>query len=139
MNSKKTNRKNQIVKALDADSFETLYFDTAKDAASYFNCSVQSIYIAALNPNSRLQWKWIISWISRDSEECIDVAKKFEERKHKAALIKRIDDKIRKLQLKLAVWNTHNAESGKKSKKIQEITYLLSKLEDEKKAIKKGE
>ena len=135
MNSKRTNRKNQIVKALDADSFETLYFDTAKEAASYFNCSVQSIYIAALNPNARLQWKWIISWISRDSEECRDVAKKFEERKHKAALIKRIEDKIRKLQLKLEVWKTHSSDSGKKSKKIKEIKYLLEKLEDEKKSI----
>lgn len=139
MNSKRTNRRDQIVKALDADSFETLYFDTAKDAAKYFNCSVQSIYIAALNPNSRLQWKWIISWISRDSEECRDAIKKFEERKAKAVLTKRIEDKMRKLQLKLAVWNTHNAESGKKSKKIQEITYLLEKLEDEKKSIEKGE
>ena len=135
MNAKRTNRKDQIVKALDADSFETLYFDTAKDAASHFNCSVQSIYIAALNPNARLQWKWIISWVSRDSEECRDAVKKFEERKHKAALIKRIEDKIRKLQLKLEVWKTHNAESGKKSKKIQEIKYLLEKLEDEKKSI----
>ena len=139
MNSKKTNRRDQIVKALDADSFETLYFDTAKEAANYFNCSAQSIYIAALNPNARLQWKWIISWISRDSEECIDVAKKFEERKAKAALTKRIDDKIRKLKLKLEVWITHNVESGKKSKKIQEITSLLEKLEDEKKSITKGE
>lgn len=139
MNSKKTNRKDQIIKALDADSFETLYFDTAKDAASHFKCSAQSIYIAALNPNARLQWKWIISWISRDSEECKEFAKKFEERKAKAVLIKRIDDKIRKLQLKLAVWNTHNSESGKKSKKIKEIKYLLEKLEDEKKAIEKGE
>lgn len=135
MNSKRTNRKDQIVKALDADSFETLYFDTAKEAAKYFNCSAQSIYIAALNPNSRLQWKWIISWISRDSEECRDAVKKFEDRKAKAALIKRIDDKMRKLQLKLAVWNTHSVESGKKSKKIQEITSLLKKLEDEKKSI----
>ena len=139
MNSKKTNRRDQIVKALDAESFKTLYFDTAKDAANHFKCSVQSIYIAALNPNSRLQWKWIISWISRDSEECRDAAKKFEERKAKAVLMKRIDDKIRKLRLKLEVWNTHNAESGKKSKKIQEIKSLLEKLEDEKKAIEKGE
>lgn len=139
MNSKRTNRRDQIVKALDADSFETLYFDTAKDAAKYFNCSVQSIYIAALNPNSRLQWKFIISWISRDSEECKEFAKKFEECKHKAALIKRIEDRMRKLQLKLAVWNTHNAESGKKSKKIQEITSLLEKLEEEKNSIAKGE
>ena len=139
MNSKRTNRKDQIVKALDANSFETLYFDTAKDAASHFKCSAQSIYIAALNPNARLQWKWIISWISRDSEECRAFAKKFEERKAKAALIKRIDDKIRKLQLKLAVWNTHNADSGKKSKKIQDIKSLLEKLEDEKKSITKGE
>ena len=139
MNSKKTNRKDQIVKALDADSFETLYFDTAKDAANHFNCSTQSIYIAALNPNARLQWKWIISWIPRDSEECREFAKKFEERKAKAALIKRIDDKMRKLKLKLEVWNTHNADSGKKSKKIEEIKYLLEKLEDEKKAITKGE
>ena len=135
MNSKRTNRKNQIVKALDADSFETLYFDTAKEAASYFNCSVQSIYIAALNPNARLQWKWIISWIPRDSEECRDAVKKFEERKAKAVLIKRIEDKIRKTKLKLEVWKTHNAESGKKSKKIKEIKYLLEKLEDEKKSI----
>lgn len=139
MNSKKTNRRDQIIKALDAGSFETLYFDTAKDAASHFNCSAQSIYIAALNPNARLQWKWIISWIPRDSEECKDDIKKFEERKAKAVLIKRIEDKMRKLQLKLAVWNTHNAESGKKSKKIQEITSLLSKLEDEKSSIVKGE
>ena len=139
MNSKKTNRRDQIVKALDADSFETLYFDTAKDAASYFNCSAQSIYIAALNPNARLQWKWIISWIPRDSEECKEFAKKFEERKTKAALIKRIEDKMRKLKLKLEVWNTHSVESGKKSKKIKEITSLLEKLEDEKKAIEKGE
>ena len=139
MNSKKTNRKDQIVKALDANSFETLYFDTAKEAAKYFNCSAQSIYIAALNPNARLQWKFIISWIPRDSEECRDAAKKFEERKAKAALMKRIDDKIRKLQLKLAVWNTHNSDSGKKSKKIKEIKYLLEKLEDEKRAITKGE
>ena len=135
MNAKRTNRKDQIVKALDADSFETLYFDTAKDAASHFNCSAQSIYIAALNPNARLQWKWIISWIPRDSEECREFAKKFEERKAKAVLIKRIDDKIRKLQLKLAVWNTHNADSENRSKKIQEITSLLEKLEDEKKSI----
>lgn len=139
MNAKRTNRKDQIVKALDVDSFETLYFDTAKEAASHFNCSAQSIYIAALNPNARLQWKWIISWIPRDSEECREFAKKFEERKHKAALIKRIDDKIRKLKLKLEVWNTHNSESGKKSKKIQEIKSLLEKLEDEKTAITKGE
>lgn len=138
-NSKRTNRRDQIIKALDADSFKTLYFDTAKEAASYFKCSKQSIYIAALNPNARLQWKWIISWVSRDSEECIDVAKKFEERKAKAALIKRIDDKIRKLKLKLEVWITHNADSGKKSKKIQEIKSLLEKLEAEKKAITKGE
>lgn len=135
MNAKRTNRKDQIVKALDADSFETLYFDTAKDAASHFNCSAQSIYIAALNPNARLQWKWIISWIPRDSEECREFAKKFEERKAKAVLIKRIDDKIRKLQLKLAVWNTHSADSENRSKKIQEITSLLEKLEDEKKSI----
>ena len=139
MNSKRTNRRDQIVKALDADSFETLYFDTAKEAASHFNCSAQSIYIAALNPNSRLQWKWIISWIPRDSEECRDAVKKFEERKHKAALIKRIEDRIRKLQLKLAVWNTHSVDNGKKSKKIQEITSLLEQLEDEKKSITKGE
>ena len=139
MNSKRTNRRDQIVKVIDADNFETLYFDTAKDAASYFKCSVQSIYIMALNPNARLQWKWIISWISRDSEECRDAVKKFEERKAKDALIKRIDDKIRKLRLKLEVWNTHSAESGKKSKKIQEIKYLLEKLEDEKKAVTKGE
>ena len=139
MNAKKTNRKDQIVKALDAESFETLYFDTAKDAAKYFKCSAQSIYIAALNPNARLQWKWIISWISRDSEECKEFAKKFEERKAKAALIKRIDDKIRKLRLKLEVWITHNSDSGKKSKKIKEIKYLLEKLEDEKKSITKGE
>lgn len=139
MNSKRTNRRDQIIKALDADSFETLYFDTAKDAASHFNCSVQSIYIAALNPNARLQWKWIISWISRDSEECRDASKKFEDRKAKAALTKRIDDKIRKLKLKLEVWNTHNADGGKKSEKIQEIKYLLEKLEDEKKSITKGE
>ena len=139
MNSKKTNRRDQIVKALDAESFETLYFDTAKEAASYFNCSAQSIYIAALNPNARLQWKWIISWISRDSEECREFAKKFEERKAKAALIKRIEDKMRKLKLKLEVWNTHSADSGKKSKKIKEIKYLLEKLEDEKKSITKGE
>ena len=139
MNSKRTNRRYQIIKALDADTFETLYFDTAKDAASYFKCSVQSIYIAALNPNARLQWKWIISWIPRDSEECRDAVKKFEERKHKAALIKRIEDKMRKLKLKLEVWNTHSAESGKKSKKIQEIKYLLEKLEEEKRSIEKGE
>ena len=139
MNSKKTNRKNQIVKALDADSFETMYFDTAKDAASHFNCSAQSIYIAALNPNARLQWKWIISWISRDSEECRDAAKKFEERKAKATLIKRIEDRMRKLKLKLAVWSTHSADSENRSKKIKEIKYLLEKLEDEKKAIAKGE
>ena len=139
MNSKRTNRRDQIVKVIDADNFETLYFDTAKDAASYFKCSVQSIYIMALNPNARLQWKWIISWIPRDSEECRDAVKKFEERKAKDALIKRIDDKIRKLRLKLEVWNTHSAESGKKSKKIQEIKYLLEKLEDEKKAVTKGE
>ena len=125
MNSKKTNRKNQIVKALDAESFETMYFDTAKEAAKYFKCSVQSIYIAALNPNARLQWKWIISWISRDSEECKDAAKKFEERKAKAALIKRIDDRMRKLKLKLEIWNTHSADSVKRSKKIQEIKSLL--------------
>ena len=135
MNSKKTNRKNQILKALDADSFETLYFDTAKDAASHFNCSAQSIYIAALNPNARLQWKFIISWIPRDSEECREFAKKFEEIKHKAALMKRIDDKIRKLKLKLEVWNTHNADSENRSKKIKDIKYILEKLEDEKKAI----
>lgn len=135
MNANRTNRKDQILKALNADSFETLYFDTAKEAASHFKCSKQSIYIAALNPNARLQWKWIISWISRDSEECIEFAKKFEERKHKAALIKRIEDKMRKLQLKLEVWNTHKGDSGKKSKKIQEITSLLKKLEDEKKSI----
>lgn len=135
MNSKRTNRRDQIVKALDADSFETLYFDTAKEAASYFKCSKQSIYIAALNPNARLQWKWIISWISRDSEECIDAVKKFEERKNKASLIKRIEDRMRKLKLKLEVWNTHNADSENKSKKIQEITSLLEKLEDEKKSI----
>ena len=139
MNSKRTNRKDQVVKALNVDSFETLYFDTAKEAASYFNCSAQSIYIAALNPNARLQWKWIISWISRDSEECRDAAKKFEVRKHKAELIKRIEDKMRKLQLKLAVWNTHNANSVNRSKKIKEITFLLEKLEDEKRAIAKGE
>ena len=139
MNSKKTNRKNQIVKALDAESFETLYFDTAKEAASHFKCSAQSIYIAALNPNARLQWKWIISWISRDSEECKDDAKKFEVRKAKAAAMKRIEDKIRKLQLKLAVWTTHSADSEKRSKKIQEIKSLLEKLEDEKKSITKGE
>ena len=139
MNSKRTNRRDQIIKALDADNFETLYFDTAKDAAKYFKCSVQSIYIAALNQNARLQWKWIISWIPRDSEECREFAKKFEERKAKAALIKRIDYKIRKLRLKLEVWTTHSAESGKKSKKIQEITSLLEKLEDEKKSITKGE
>ena len=139
MNSRKTIRKNQVVKALDAESFETLYFDTAKDAASHFHCSAQSIYIAALNPNARLQWKFIISWIPRDSEECREFAKKFEERKAKATLIKRIDDKIRKLKLKLEVWNTHSADSGKKSKKIKEITSLLEKLEDEKKAIEKGE
>ena len=139
MNAKRTNRRDQIVKALDADNFETLYFDTAKDAASHFNCSAQSIYIAALNPNARLQWKWVISWIPRDSEECKEFAKKFEERKHKAVLMKRIDDKIRKLQLKLAVWNTHNADSDKKSKKIKEIKYLLEKLEGEKKSITKGE
>ena len=135
MNSKRTNRKNQIVKALDADSFETLYFDTAKEAASHFNCSVQSIYIAALDPNARLQWKWIISWIPRDSEECRDAVKKFEERKAKAVLIKRIEDKMRKLKLKLEVWKTHSSDSGKKSKKIKEIKYLLEKLEDEKKSI----
>lgn len=135
MNANRKNRKDQIIKALDADNFETLYFDTAKEAASHFKCSVQSIYIAALNPNARLQWKWIISWISRDSEECIDAAKKFEERKVKAVLIKRIEDKMRKLKLKLEVWTTHSAESGKKSKKIQEIKYLLEKLEDEKKSI----
>ena len=139
MNSKRTNRKDQIIKALDADNFETLYFDTAKDAASHFKCSVQSIYIAALNPNARLQWKWIISWIPRDSEECKEFAKKFEERKAKAMLTKRIEDKMRKLKLKLEVWNTHNSESGKKSKKIQEIKYLLEKLEEEKKAVTKGE
>lgn len=139
MNSKKTNRKDQIVKALDADSFETLYFDTAKEAAEYFKCSKQSIYIAALNQNARLQWKWIISWISRDSEECIDAAKKFEERKHKATLIKRIEDKMRKLKLKLEVWNTHSANSENRSKKIKEIKSLLEKLEDEKKSITKGE
>lgn len=139
MNSKRTNRRDQIVKALDADSFEILYFDTAKEAAKYFNCSAQSIYIAALNPNARLQWKWIISWIPRDSEECKEFAKKFEERKAKAMLTKRIEDKMRKLKLKLEVWTTHSAESGKKSKKIQEIKYLLEKLEDEKKAIEKGE
>ena len=139
MNSKKTNRRDQIIKALDADSFETLYFDTAKEAAKYFKCSVQSIYIAALNPNSRLQWKWVISWIPRDSEECKEFAKKFEDRKAKAALTKRIEDRMRKLQLKLSVWNTHSAESGKKSKKIQEIKYLLEKLEEEKKAVTKGE
>ena len=139
MNSKKTNRKNQIVKALNVDSFETLYFDTAKEAANYFKCSSQSIYIAALNPNARLQWKWIISWIPRDSEECRDAAKKFEVRKAKAALTKRIDDRMRKLKFKLEVWNTHNAESEKRSKKIQEITHLLEKLEDYKKSITKGE
>ena len=139
MNAKRTNRRDQIIKALDADSFETLYFDTAKEAASYFKCSTQSIYIAALNPNARLQWKWIISWISRDSEECIDVAKKFEERKAKAAMIKRIEDKMRKLKLKLEVWITHNADSENRSKKIQEIKSLLEKLEDEKKSIEKGE
>ena len=139
MNSKKTNRKNQIVKALDANSFETLYFDTAKEAASYFKCSKQSIYIAALNQNARLQWKWIISWIPRDSEECRDAVKKFEERKHKAALTKRIEDRMRKLKLKLEVWITHNADSVNRSKKIKEITYLLEKLEDEKKSITKGE
>ena len=139
MNSKKTNRKNQIVKALDVDSFETLYFDTAKEAASHFKCSAQSIYIAALNPNARLQWKWIISWVPRDSEECRDAAKKFEERKTKAALIKRVDDRLRKLKLKLEVWNTHNAESEKRSKKIQEIKSLLEKLDDYKKSIIKGE
>lgn len=139
MNSKRTNRRDQIVKVIDADNFETLYFDTAKDAAKYFKCSVQSIYIMALNPNARLQWKWIISWISRDSEECRDAVKKFEERKAKDALIKRIEDKTRKLKLKLEVWNTHSAESGKKSKKIQEIKYLLEKLEEEKKAVTKGE
>lgn len=135
MNSKRTNRRDQIVKALDADSFETLYFDTAKEAASYFKCSKQSIYIAALNPNARLQWKWIISWVSRDSEECIEFAKKFEARKAKAMLKKHIEDKMRKLKLKLEVWNTHNADSENKSKKIQEITSLLEKLEDEKKSI----
>ena len=139
MNSKKTNRKDQIVKALNADSFKTMYFDTAKEAASYFNCSVQSIYIAALNPNARLQWKFIISWIPRDLEECRDVAKKFEERKAKAALIKRIDDRMRKLRLKLEVWNTHNADSVNRSKKINEIKSLLENLEDEKRAIAKGE
>ena len=139
MNSKKTNRRDQIIKALDADSFETLYFDTAKEAAKYFNCSKQSIYIAALNPNSRLQWKWIISWISRDSEECIDVAKKFEERKHKAALIKSIEDRMRKLKLKLEVWITHSSDSENRNKKIKEIKSLLEKLEDEKKSITKGE
>lgn len=139
MNSKKTNRRDQIVKALDADSFETLYFDTAKEAANYFKCSAQSIYIAALNPNARLQWKWIISWISRDSEECREFAKKFEERKAKAALTKRIDDKIRKLKLKLEVWKTHNADSENRSKKIKDIKYILEKLEDEKRAIAKGE
>ena len=139
MNAKRTNRRDQIVKALDADSFETLYFDTAKDAASHFNCSAQSIYIAALNPNARLQWKWIISWISRDSEECIDAVKKFEERKAKAAAMKRIEDKMRKLKLKLEVWITHSADSVNRSKKIQEITSLLEKLEDEKRAIAKGE
>ena len=135
MNSKKTNRRDQLVKALNVDSFETLYFDTAKEAASYFKCSAQSIYIAALNPNARLQWKWIISWISRYSEECRDAAKKFEVRKAKAALIKRIEDRMRKLRLKLEVWKTHNAESEKRSKKIQEIKSLLEKLEDEKKSI----
>ena len=139
MNAKHTNRRDQVVKALDVDSFKTLYFDTAKEAANYFNCSVQSIYIAALNPNSRLQWKWIITWISRDSEECRDDVKKFEERKAKAELIKRIEDKMRKLKLKLAVWNTHSVESGKKSTKIQEIKSLLEKLEDYKKSITKGE
>ena len=139
MNANRTNRRDQIIKALDADSFEILYFDTAKEAASYFNCSAQSIYIAALNPNARLQWKWIISWIPRDSEECRDAVKKFEERKHKDALIKRIEDKTRKLKLKLEVWTTHRAQRGKKSNKIQEIKYLLEKLEDEKKAIEKGE
>lgn len=135
MNAKRTNRKDQIVKALNADSFETLYFDTAKDAAIHFKCSKQSIYIAALNPNARLQWKWIISWVSRDSEECRDDVKKFEDRKAKAVLTKRIDDKMRKLQLKLEVWKTHNADSENRSKKIQEITSLLKKLEDEKKSI----
>ena len=139
MNSKKTMRRDQLVKALDADSFKTLYFDTAKEAASYFKCSVQSIYICALNPNARLQWKWIISWIPRDSEECRDAAKTFEVRKAKAALIKRIDDRMRKLRLKLEVWNTHNADSEKRSKKINEIKSLLEKLEDYKKSIAKGE
>ena len=139
MNAKRTNRKDQIVKALDADSFETLYFDTAKEAANHFKCSAQSIYIAALNPNARLQWKWIITWISRDSEECKEFAKKFEERKAKDALIKHIEDKMRKLKLKLEVWITHNADSENRSKKIKDIKYILEKLEDEKKAIAKGE
>ena len=54
-------------------------------------------------------------------------------------LLKRIEDKMRKLKLKLEVWITHNADSENRSKKIQEIKSLLEKLEDEKKAIEKGE
>ena len=51
-NAKSTNRKDQILKALDADSSKALYFDTVKDAAEYFGCSKQSIYLSALKLRS---------------------------------------------------------------------------------------
>lgn len=43
-----------MLKALNADSLKTIYFDTAKEAASYFKCSRQSIYLSASNPDGRL-------------------------------------------------------------------------------------
>ena len=53
-NAKSTDREDQILKALNVDSLKTIYFDTAKEAASYFNCSRQSIYLSARNPTGRL-------------------------------------------------------------------------------------
>lgn len=78
-NAKSTDRRDQMLKALNVDSLKTIYFDTAKDAAAYFGCSRQCIYLSAMNHNSRLQWKWILSWVSRKSEEAklaLDVERK---------------------------------------------------------------
>lgn len=68
-NAKKTMRRDQILRAINVDTFQTLCFDTAKDAAEHFGCSRQSIYLSALNRSGRLQWKWMLSWIPKDSEE----------------------------------------------------------------------
>lgn len=127
-----TARNNQILKAVDTKTLQTLYFDNAKDAAKHFGCCKQSIYLRAAQSAGRIWWTWKLSWIPRDSEECKEFVEQIEEEKRQKKM-KMIEEQLarreKQKQMKIAAKKAAREKIDKLFQELQHREALNNRLE----------